>query len=292
MESTALPPLPGGDGEHHQPGPTRTVGLPTAPVVVERRLGTRTAVFLHGFSFDRRMWDCVTSAVDPRLDLFVLDLPGFGEAPVPTEAAAPTDAVISALDAVGIGRVDLIGHSYGGEVALSVALAHPRRVSSLTLIGSGLTGFPTSRGWQEHMAHVRAEVHRAGAEAGLEAWRSHPNFRPGHGDLRTRLVALTDRYTGWHWTNPELVKPLQPSIDLLHGVSVPTLVMVGEDDTTQALDMAAELASGIPDARLIRLPGVGHVPPVEDAARVAKEIDRFLAEQPAQMHHHENGHTK
>ncbi len=254
------------------------LGLPAAPMVIEQRPGSRPVLFLHGFSFDRRLWYQLSALLPASYRLLLGDLPGFGESPLPSAPCPPTDTVVAALDALGIDEpLDVVGHSYGGEVALGLALCAPRRVASLTLIGSGVTGFPTPPEWSTHMDRVKTAVAEGGAEAGLAAWRSHPNFGVPGSVLHHDLVTLTDRYTGWHWTRPELTASLTPTISRLDEIRVPTLILVGEHDTDQARQMAAALASGITDSCLVTLPGVGHVPPAEDPNRVADELVAFLS---------------
>lgn len=69
------------------------------------------------------------------------DLPGYGEAPVPTGPFSPAAEVLAVLDARGVDRAALVGNSLGGGFALDVCLAAPGRVSALALVGVGRAGW-------------------------------------------------------------------------------------------------------------------------------------------------------
>jgi len=251
------------------------LGHPDASVVVRHRRGPRTVVFLHGFSFDGRMWEPVIDRLPADLGVVAVDLPGFGRSPVPSRAVPMHDALVGALDALGLGPVDLVGHSYGGQAAVDAALAAPERVSSLTLTGSGLTGFPTPQLWRSHMAAILAAARAGDLDTALDRWWSHPNFGPPGSRLRRILVSCSNAYTGWHWVDSTPSPVLAPATERLGEVRAPTAVLVGRADTDQARQMAEALAAGIPDSRLVVLPG-GHVLPVEHPDLFTAELQRQL----------------
>ena len=94
-------------------------------------------LFLHGYGGDLNNWMFNQPAVAEQRTSYALDLPGHGgsskdvgEATIPSLA----DTVLGFLDAKGIGRAHLVGHSMGGAVALELALSHPDRVASATLV--------------------------------------------------------------------------------------------------------------------------------------------------------------
>jgi pyruvate dehydrogenase E2 component (dihydrolipoamide acetyltransferase) len=100
-------------------------------------------VLLHGFGGDRLAWAAVQPRLAERHRTIAFDLPGHGlavERPEVGNAAVAAKAVVASLDALGIERGHLVGHSMGGAVALFIALRHPGRVASLTLIAPGGVG--------------------------------------------------------------------------------------------------------------------------------------------------------
>src|SRR5207248_11186821 len=102
------------------------------------------------------------------------DLPGFGEARVAPGEQAPWADVLETLDALGIEEAALVGSSFGGAVALRVALVAPHRVSALALIcapAPGLEPSPELRAaWDaEEAAMARGDVEEA-VEAVVRTW--------------------------------------------------------------------------------------------------------------------------
>jgi pyruvate dehydrogenase E2 component (dihydrolipoamide acetyltransferase) len=97
----------------------------------------RPLLLLHGFSGDLNNWMFNQPALAQRASVYALDLPGHGVSSKTIEAGdigAMAAAVLGFMDAVGIPTAHLVGHSMGGGIALQLALDHPDRVSSLTLI--------------------------------------------------------------------------------------------------------------------------------------------------------------
>ena len=112
---------------NEQKGPTGTEEA--APVVL-----------LHGFGGDRATWLNIQNALAPSRRSIAFDLPGHGEAldwPRIGNAAIAAKAVSQSLEALGLEKVHLVGHSMGGAVASLIALRSPDKIASLTLLAPG-----------------------------------------------------------------------------------------------------------------------------------------------------------
>jgi proline iminopeptidase len=191
--------------------------------------------------------------------------------------------------ALGLERVCLIGHSYGGFVALSYALAHPGRVSHLVLYDSA--------------ARLDADLRRAAA-AGLERLRDRRWFAevaagfaatPVNDDEATRILArIAPAYVAdWETRGGELGPALARSRahaapmtaeerapydvrTLLPALKVPTLVLVGRHDFVCPLAFAEELASGIPGAKLVVFERSGHMAHLEEPEEFRGAVAGFV----------------
>lgn len=125
-------------------GLTRTVvEAPTGPVVVHHRAGPDPLLLLHGVAGSWSTWTPLLHAADGIGDrgLVLVDLPGWGSSPAPDGPLgldAVTGAVSAVLGALGLGAVDVVGHSMGAFVGLHLAVVAPERVRSLALV-SGTT---------------------------------------------------------------------------------------------------------------------------------------------------------
>lgn len=105
--------------------------------------GAANVVLVHGFGGDLDGWLLTQQPLSANASVYALDLPGHGQS---TKAVrdgsvpALADVVAKFMDALGIGHAHLVGHSLGGAIALQTALAHPDKVSALSLIGSAGLG--------------------------------------------------------------------------------------------------------------------------------------------------------
>lgn len=137
----------------------RTGHLASGPFTwTEEGEGSTTIVAVHGLPGSVRDWRWLSSAL-PRTFRFVrLDMPAFGGTPLQTAPGPHLDQrgafVVAALDALGINRCVLVGHSMGGPVALSAAVQSKGRVASLALLASVglrphklLRAFPGRKAW-------------------------------------------------------------------------------------------------------------------------------------------------
>lgn len=185
------------------------------------------------------------------LDGVAVDLPGFGASPPPPE---PWDslqyarAVEPVLRDLGKSAV-VVGHSFGGTVALQLASLHPDRVGALVL-----TGVPrllrSPRRSSPLAFRVGRRLHRMGvvADSTMEKLR----YRYGSNDYRSSEGVLRD----------VLVRALAESHeDQLSGLRCPVELVWGGDDTAASPSSAEAAAALIGDCRLTVLPGVGHLVP-------------------------------
>ncbi len=238
-------------------------------------------LLLHGHTFDRRVWDDVVPALlEAGLRLIRPDLRGHGLSTrtesgyLPSHHAADMAAV---LDAAAVDAAVVVGFSLGGGVALEMALAQPDRLRALTLLAPTLPGRPFEPAFMDSLRQVARVARTEGIRAAMTGpWLDSPLFaypfsKPG---LRARVSDLVADFPGaeylaserdraeHEWTVPER----------LGEISVPTVVAVGERELPGFTAYAEAAAAGIPDARLERIPGCGHLLPFEAKDRVTELI--------------------
>ncbi len=220
----------------------------------------------------------------------VLDRPGYGSNPQPAgDFALNARAVLAELDALHIDRAVLVGHSYGGGVALAAAELAPERVDALVLVASVGPGCIT--GWDRLLA---API--AGPVCALAAWSLTPRF------ARARLARIErlrrrplepDEHVNWHvWGHSghdhgplwrtflteqrALVNGLSHLVAGLPSLATPTLVLADPLDTLIPIATAHALCDALPDAHLELVQGAGHHLPRRAASAVAEAIARFV----------------
>ncbi|MEO6461517.1 MAG: alpha/beta fold hydrolase, partial [Candidatus Eisenbacteria bacterium] len=115
------------------------------------------ALLLHGLGLSREVYAPLLPALAARCRVIRLDLRGHG-ASAASDLAEPYshhEDVLATLDAMGLERVDVVGLSLGGSVAVDLALAHPSRVRRLALLAPALSGWAWSAAWVAAFRTVR-----------------------------------------------------------------------------------------------------------------------------------------
>ena len=96
-------------------------------------------VFIHGSGASHLVWGAQVRALGEITRAVALDLPGHGRSTPPGRDSMDgyRDAVLGLLDALGVDRAVMVGHSLGGGIAQTLAFSHPDRVAGLGLVGTG-----------------------------------------------------------------------------------------------------------------------------------------------------------
>jgi pimeloyl-ACP methyl ester carboxylesterase len=248
-------------------------------------------VLLHGQPGSPADWQLVAGRLPAPLHAVAADRPGYGSSRLPAGGfAANARAVLDDLDARGITRAVLVGHSYGGGVALSAASLAPGRVAAVVLLASVGPGCLTS--WDRLLA-----APGAGRLCAQVAWRLTPWM------ARARLAGIArrrgrplrpDEYVNWQvWGHAgrghrplwrtflteqrALLRELDELEQAIASVRAPVLVLADPKDTVVPFETARLLARALPDVRLQLVEGAGHHLPRRASAVVADAIVAFLA---------------
>ena len=265
-----------------------------APFVREagaEHTGGTPVLCLHANASSSSQWRALMDLLATQYRVLAPDLLGAGRsARWPAAAGArlqhELDALADLLDGLG-GRVHLVGHSYGGAVAMRIALTWPDRVASLLLyeptmfplLGQPHPGQPGAIGISAVAAAAIAEVERGNLQAaaagfidywmGAGAWAAMPEARRGQVADSMRPIR--------QWTDAIFAEPW--SLGDLAGLSVPTLLLGGEASPASAHDLLPLLAGALPQATLQVLPGLGHMAPAIQPQAVNPLIKGFLHSQ-------------
>jgi pimeloyl-ACP methyl ester carboxylesterase len=234
-------------------------------------------VFLHGFSLDTRLWDGQWLPFAERYRTLRYDLRGFGRSSLPQAPFSHADDLHTLLNSLEIRAAHIVGLSLGGGVALDFALAYPSAIRSLILVDATLGGFAWTKDWSEPGRTAR----ESGLAAAKEAWLRDEVFAPAleRPEAAAQLRHMVADYSGWHWLNRGLERsPNPPAIERLTEIVAPTLAIVGERDVPDFHAIAALITRRLPNARLVTLPGLGHLPNLEAPEAFNAVVLPFLAE--------------
>ena len=248
--SVALPPqaarlaVPGGELAYE------VAGRPGAPAVV----------LLHGAFMDKGSWDQEFPVLARDFRVVRYDIRPFGESTRPDKAYSVPDDLLRVLDHLKIDRAFLMGHSFGGALAIDFALLHPERVAGLVLVSASPNGFVLPEDEQKAGGAVFAAV-KEGDEAIVKAWIAHPIWsvsrtRP---EVVKALDAITRRNLApFHMTFAPYIPLRPPAISRLGEITAPTLVVIGDRDTPGNRKGAELAASSVRGATLRVVAGADH----------------------------------
>jgi pimeloyl-ACP methyl ester carboxylesterase len=246
-------------------------------------------LFIHEFAGDHRSWEPQLRAFARRYRCVTYAARGFPPSDVPTDPAAYTQDLavadaVAVLDGLGIERAHVVGLSMGGFCALHLGLRHPDRAASLVVGGCGYGAHQDAReSFRAESLAIAAEFERQGAAA----------FAPVYGAGPARVQFQNKDRRGWEEFVRQLgehstvgsaltmrgVQRERPSLydltDRLRALEVPTLLMVGDEDTG-CLETNLMLKRTIPSAGLVVLPRTGHTLNLEEPELFNRLVADFL----------------
>jgi pimeloyl-ACP methyl ester carboxylesterase len=205
----------------------------------------------------------------------------------------PRDAVLAPHQELGVVQalldvagqaVHLVGHSYGGTVALNAAWRFPRRVASLTLIEPVafhlLRRADAPDGWREiaalaerHLALVGAERDAAAAEAFVSYWTGPKAWQQMPETARNSAVRSAAKVAA-EW---QLMFATEDDLDAIAAIEAPTLLVCGGRTPTPARRVLEILRQALPDARHHEIADAGHMSPLTHPACIADTIQRHVS---------------
>ena len=240
-------------------------------------------VLVHGFAGMKENWLRLAAELDSRR-VVIPDLPGWGESErrdgEDYRVEAQAERLAAFLDALGLERVDLVGHSMGGHIAGLFAARHPERVETLTLVSS---------------AGVRFEVNDFGRRVLAGAtpfnWNTREDFDafmrelftdPPWAPPRVRDVLVEDNRTR-HAFQASLLREMARDDQAflleaaLPGIAAPTLVVWCDADRLLDVSSVATIRRVRPATREVVLAGCGHMPMMERPREMADAMRPHLA---------------
>ena len=256
----------------------------------EHGSGPETVVFAHGLLWSGRMFDAQVAALADRYRCITFDFRGQGRSEV-TEGGYDMDTLsddaAALIEALGCAPCHFVGLSMGGFIGMRLAAQRPELVRSLVLMETSADSEPAENvpryrmlggivrvlgrlGMRLVMPRVmrimfgRTFLADPGREADRQIWRERGMDNHPRGIVRA-LQGVIDR------------RPIHAE---LGKISVPTLVMVGDEDVATIPAKAERIHAAIPCSRLVTIPGAGHTSSVEQPAFVNAALESFLCGSP------------
>lgn len=241
----------------------------------------RPLLLLHGTASSSAMWKPMLPALAARRRTIAPDLRGHGDSdPWPSDASPSLAAEAAAVAAIAVrfgGAFDLVGHSYGGAVALRMAALMPRRIASLTLIEPAAFQLLHGREGVDRQLRDQIAAVAAGVDAGVAGFVDYWNGAGFWASLSPNRQAALARLAPTIRANFSAIfdDPLR-LVDCA-AIAVPTLLIAGERSTAVARRITALLGMAMPHARTRVVEGAGHMVPRTHPVTVQQAICANLA---------------
>ncbi len=246
-------------------------------------------VMIHAGIADCRMWDHEFDAFACSHRVLRYDMRGYGKSLPVAGAFNLQDDLTTLLETLEIpAPAILMGCSMGGGLAIDYALDKPDKTSALILVGSGPAGLeleaeePVALFAQSEAAFQAGELDRV-AELDMRIWFDGMGRRPEDVDVEARRKAYEMARLVTEHELKDLGEHTRESsgkaaVERLHELTMPVLVVVGENDLPY-LRLAAEfMVERLPNATKVLIPNAGHLPNMEHPGLFAATLVQFLAE--------------
>jgi len=237
-------------------------------------------LFIHGAALDHSCWSLQSRwFANHGQAVLAVDLPGHGRsagAPL-LSIAAMAAWLVALLDAAGIERAALVGHSMGSLAAFEAAASFPQRVTSIALLGNA-TPMPVSTALLD-----AAKNDEPRARNMINVWSHSPrghiggNAVPGLWQIGMNRRLMERAAQGVLFTDLSACNDYQSGLERAAKVACPALILSGSHDLMAPPKATLALAGALPGARRVILNGAGHAMMSEQPDAVLDALTAFLA---------------
>jgi len=235
-------------------------------------------VLIHGHPFDRAVWERQVGPLGERFRVIAPDLRGYGHSPAVSGTATMGELALDVwglLDDLGVERVAAVGLSMGGLVAIEMALARPRSIWALGLVGTG-PGEADAVERRTRMA-LADRVEAVGMQALVESIGPRLLGRAADPALIARVLAMMRAANPVGAAAALRGRAQRPDYRAaLRELDVPAFVCAGSEDAHVTAADVEELAGELRAASVLTIAGAGHLPNLEAPRRFNDALIAFL----------------
>ena len=218
-------------------------------------------VLIHGFGLDSRIWETQVESLSKTNKVITYDLRGFGKSSLPNGRYSHTEDLNQLLKELNIQKAKIVGHSFGGEIAVEYALKYPNEVNSLVLISPSLRGVKVNtREWEAYV-----ELGKTGDIEGLrKRILENPTFKDfKEWSKEMQLIKeIVNDYSGFHFMNRDPRETIEGNQEIMN-LNCPIEVVIGERDEEVQKEVAEKFKNEIGiEAKVI--PNCGHIGILEE----------------------------
>jgi pimeloyl-ACP methyl ester carboxylesterase len=248
-------------------------------------------VFVHEFAGDHRSWEPQMRYFGQRYRAITYGARGYPPSDIPESPAfynqaRAADDILSVMDHLGIEKAHIVGLSMGGFATLHFGFRHPARALSLTVAGCGYGAEP---GQRERFKGEAAAIAEALLRDGMAAFAAKYAYGPTRVQFENKnprgfaeFAAQLAEHSALGSANTQLgCQAERPSlydlVDQMKALTVPTLVLTGDEDTA-CLQPGILMKQNIPTAALSVMPNCGHTINIEDPDQFNLLVGNFLTQ--------------
>lgn len=238
--------------------------------------GDPTLVLMHFFGSSHHEWEAVVPLLDARYRVVTLDMPGFGRASeiAGFDVASMTRHVEQCVESAGLDNVILVGHSFSGRIAMTVAANQPAWLRALVLIAPSPPG-PQAISDEEHRFQLDFDFSEAQARQFIDG-ASAVSLGPA---VHQQAVedAINANPTAWRaWPTSTYAEDWREAVGKL---SYPAWVLVGDKDPSLPPEtQRTAVMPHLPQGKLEVFPGYGHLLPMEMPETLAESLNAIAAQ--------------
>lgn len=248
-------------------------------------------LLIHAGVADCSMWDSQMEIFSRSYQVIRYDTRGYGQSRSETTQFSNRQDIMDLFKHLRVEKAGILGISRGGQIAIDFTLEHPECVSALIAVAAGISGFdyqggddPRAQHEFELFSHMDELWEKKAwdelTDLQVRVWADGPSQPEGRAPVAIRdymrkiVRASFDRQDGQ--ATPLPLEP--PAFNRLSEIHQPTLILVGEYDSTGELAAADELECQIPLSRKVGIPGAAHMIPMERPELFNEVVLGFLKE--------------
>jgi pimeloyl-ACP methyl ester carboxylesterase len=243
-------------------------------------------VLVHSMWMNAALWDQQVAAFADEFLVIRYDMRGFGRSEMELKLYSDVEDLYTLLRHLKVDGAYVLGLSVGAEVAVGFTLAHPDMVKGLIAIGAGVDDYDKwsdtfNKAWADFMEAVKAGDHPKAIQHIIAMWVDGP-IRSADERTRSRARELMQSYSFIHYQpTPEPTpsteqKEAEPLREQLAALKNPVLVMVGDQDWPEMVEMADLLTLYIPGSKQVKIANAAHLIPLEQPDAFNHAVLDFL----------------
>jgi pimeloyl-ACP methyl ester carboxylesterase len=233
-----------------------------------RKDGDQTLIFLHGWRSEGAVWKNIAQNLkSDGIAIYALDLPGFGSSAIPKEALTIedyADVVIKFIEKLKLKNIILVGHSFGGRIAIKLSAMHPELIDKLVLVDSA--GLILKKNKNAFLKFLSLPI--------------KPFFKPRFMQgLRRKIYRKmgSEDYLATPYLKETYLKTVKEDLRKhFPNIIVPTLIIWGKEDQETPLRYAEIMNNEIKNSKKVILDGAGHFSFIDKPDEFIKEFRDFI----------------